>query len=207
MKKLSEYQAIIVDMDGTLYYQQPVRMAMLKEMLLHFWRLRDFLVVKKYRKLFEQGLSEKERLSQLPCNASSIIHEWMVDRPCGYVTKNKDRVLIRILTALRKTGTIIIVYSDYPVKEKLSALVFVPDMAYRSEDIGSLKPDPKGLKQVLRDKNIVSACCLVIGDREEKDGVLAANLGADAIILPKSSTEREKIYQEFISGSESDGGT
>ena len=47
MKKLTDYQEIIVDLDGTLYYQQPVRMAMLKEMALHFWKLRDFLVVKK----------------------------------------------------------------------------------------------------------------------------------------------------------------
>jgi len=47
MKRLTEYQAVIVDLDGTLYYQKPVRHAMLKEMALHFWRLRDFLVVKK----------------------------------------------------------------------------------------------------------------------------------------------------------------
>ena len=29
MKRLTEYQAIIVDLDGTLYYQKPVRLAML----------------------------------------------------------------------------------------------------------------------------------------------------------------------------------
>ena len=197
MKKLTDYQAIIVDLDGTLYYQQPVRMAMLKEMALHFWKLRDFLVVKKYRELFEQGICEKERLSQLPDNASSIIQEWMVERPCVYVAKSRDQELIRFLEAAKMDGAIIIVYSDYPVKEKLSALGFAPDRAYRSEDICSLKPDSDGLKQVLEDNNIAPECCLVIGDRKEKDGALAANLGADVIILPKTSAERKKNYQRI----------
>ena len=44
MKPLTNYPAIIVDLDGTLYYQKPVRIAMLKEMVLHFWRFRDFLM-------------------------------------------------------------------------------------------------------------------------------------------------------------------
>jgi beta-phosphoglucomutase-like phosphatase (HAD superfamily) len=51
MKRLTEYQAIIVDLDGTLYFQKPVRMAMLNSMALHFWKFRDFLIIQKYRKL------------------------------------------------------------------------------------------------------------------------------------------------------------
>lgn len=192
MKKMTEYQAIIVDVDGTLYYQKPVQLAMLKEMALHFWRLRDFLIVKKYRELFEQGFNERERLARLPENTSSIIHEWMVKRPCPYITKHKDEELIRRLTTAQRAGTLIIVYSDYPVKEKLSALGFSSDFAYCSEDIGALKPEADGLKKVLAENNIIPERCLVIGDREEKDGALAANLGADVIILPKTSSERER---------------
>ena len=73
MKQLSEYRALIVDLDGTLYFQKPVRMAMLKDMLLHFWRVREFLIVRKYRKLYEQGCEETERLARLPAAALSAV--------------------------------------------------------------------------------------------------------------------------------------
>ena len=198
--RLADYQAVIVDLDGTLYYQMPVRMAMLKEMALHFWKLRDFLVIKKYRKLYEQGVSERERLAMLPDNASTIIQEWMVERPCPYVSANRDKELIRILSVVKATGTPVIVYSDYPVKEKLSAMGFNPDMAFCSEDLGSLKPDPKGLRRILGENHITPERCLVIGDREEKDGALAHGLGSDALILPGVHAERQKLYRRAGKG-------
>lgn len=197
MKKLTEYQAIITDLDGTLYFQRPVRIAMLKEMVLHFWKLRELLIVWKYRNLFELGFDEKDRLDRLPRNASTIIQEWMVERPCPYVTKNRDEELIRVLAKARDAGITIIVYSDYPVEEKLSAMCFAPDMAYCSNDIGTSKPDASGLKRILSVNNIISEQCLVIGDRKEKDGILAQNLGADALIMPKTADEREKIYRSM----------
>lgn len=68
-------------------------------------------------------------------------------------------------------------------------------MAYCSEDIGTLKHEADGLKNVLAENNIIPERCLVIGDREEKDGALATNLGAKAIIVAKSIYEREKLYR------------
>lgn len=195
MKKLTDYQAVIVDLDGTLYYQKPVRIAMLKEMLLRFWRVREFLVVKKYRDLFEQGLNEKERLSRLPSYASVVIQEWMVDRPCPYVAKYKDSELIGLLEGAKAVSVMVIVYSDYPVKEKLRALRFFPDAAYRSEDIGHLKPEAEGLKRILEKQGISPDHCLVIGDRDEKDGALARNLGSEKLILPSSVSDRKTVLE------------
>lgn len=195
MKKITDYKAIIVDLDGTLYYQKPVRLAMLKEMALHFWRLRDFLVVKKYRELFEQGFREKERLARLPAGSASVIREWMVCRPCAYVAKYRDSELIRLLEDYRAAGVIIIVYSDYPVEDKLNALGFVPNLAYRSEDIGALKPEAKGLKRILEENGIRLERCLVIGDRFEKDAALAQNLGSEKLILPSRASKRKALYE------------
>ncbi len=199
MKKLTDYQAIIVDLDGTLYFQKPVRIAMLKEMVLHFWHFRDFLIVKRYRELYEHGLNEQERFASLPDHAPPITHEWMIDRPLPYVAKYKDSEIIKLLTEIGNMGKTVIVYSDYPVTEKLGALHFVPSAAYSAEETNCLKPDATGIIDILRGLSIVPEQCLIIGDRQDKDGDMARNMAADVVILPPDCSERLKIYEEIIS--------
>ena len=195
MRRWSEYKAIIVDLDGTLYYQKPMRIAMVVEMLLNFWLIGDFLIVKKYRELYEAGLQEKERFDRLPNRAPKIIQEWMIDRPQRHIRKYRDRSLIALLQKVQQNDVKIIVYSDYPVKDKLKALCFSPNHAYDSNDIGCLKPDARGILKVLEEQNISVQECLVIGDRYKKDGILAENMGSDYIILPSDMHGREKIYR------------
>ena len=198
MKQLTDYRAIIVDLDGTLYFQKPVRMAMLNEMALHFWRFRDFLIIRKYRKLYEQGCSEIERKAFLPVAASQVVHEWMLKRPLPYVAKYRDSILISRLEQVMKAGGTVIVYSDYPVKEKLEALRFLPDQAYSAEDLGCMKPNAEGLIRILTEQHIDPKACLVIGDRKDKDGVLGSNMSAEVLILPASRKKRTDIYKNFL---------
>ncbi len=197
MKPLTNYPAIIVDLDGTLYYQTPVRIAMMKEMVLHFWRFRDFLMIQKYRKLYKQGYSETERKAFLPAATSQVVHEWMLKRPLPFVAKYRDDVLITQLEQVMKSGIIVIVYSDYPVKEKLEALRFLPDQAYSAEDLGCMKPNAEGLIRILAEQHIDPKACLVIGDRKDKDGVLGSNMSAEVLILPASRKKRADIYKKF----------
>ena len=197
IKRLSDYKTIILDLDGTLYYQKPVRLMMMLEMMINFWRLSDLLVVKKYRELYSMGYSESERFKQLPEGAPNIIKEWMIDRPLKYIKKFRDEVLLSILDGMKDSKRVFVVYSDYPVKEKLSVLNFSPDYAFSAEDVGCLKPDPSGLLQGLRSHNISTEECLVIGDRYEKDGILAEKMGVDCIILPCAKTERRKLYKSL----------
>ena len=197
MRKLLKYKTIIVDVDGTLYHQTPVRIAMLKEMAFQFWRLREFLIVKRYRELYEKGYDEKKRLSMLPKDADQVIYEWMITRPLPYVYKYRDRKLLWILRRIRKKGIKVIIYSDYPVQEKLEVLQLEVDGAYSSEDTGCLKPDADGLLKILMDKNIKPEDCLVVGDRFEKDGLLALNLRCDSLILPKGNRKRIEIYKKL----------
>ena len=93
MKKIADYKVIIVDLDGTLYYQQPVRLSMMTEMALRFWRIKDILIIKKYRKLYERGLTEDEKMKLLPDGADKIINEWMIQRSLKYVRKYRDKVI------------------------------------------------------------------------------------------------------------------
>lgn len=195
MRRLTDYQAIIVDLDGTLYYQRPVRLAMLKEMLLHFWRLPDFLIVQKYRKLYEQGISEAGRFAQLPEKAPQVIHEWMIKRPLPYIAKYRDGRLIDLLVKANDAGSKIIVYSDYPVEEKLIALQYEPNGAYCAQDTGFLKPDASGLVDIIYSFGAQPEECLIIGDRNEKDGKMAANMGAESLILSSKIQDRKEIYE------------
>lgn len=197
MWQLTEYRALIVDLDGTLYFQKPVRLAMLKQMALHFWRLREFLIVKKYRNLFEAGLPERERLAQLPADAETVIHEWMIVRPLPYISKYRDETLISLLEQAMHCGVTVYVCSDYPVEEKLAALRFKPEKAFSAEDLGCMKPNAAGVQRILSEQNIPAESCLVIGDRHSKDGLLASNLGAEALILSGEKKARYEAFQQL----------
>lgn len=199
MRQLTGYQAIIVDMDGTLYYQKPVRLAMLRKMIIHFWRLSDFLIIWKYRKLFEQGLNEEERMARLPKRAPRVIQEWMLERALPYVQKYRDGELIELLEKVASKSVTVIVYSDYPVQEKLSAMCFSPEQYYSAADLGAMKPEASKLIRVLIAQDINPKNCLVIGDRYEKDGKLAENMDADCLILPGEKKMRRKLYLEAVS--------
>lgn len=194
MKRSSEYDAIVVDLDGTLYFQKPVRIAMATEAILRPWRARDLAVVWKYRKLLEREVPEEERLHLLPPNAPAVVREWLVERPLRLVARFEDETLVDMLRETSESGTTVIVYSDHPVEEKLKALNFAPDFALRSEDVGLPKPNADGLKAFLSERGIDPKRCLVIGDRFEKDGKLAENMGADSLILPKGKGKRRKAY-------------
>lgn len=180
---IGDHTTVIADLDGTLYRQFPVRVAMLAEMLLHFWRFRDFLIVRKYRKLYEAGIEEEQRYASLPARAREVIREWMIDRPLKYLKRFRNDGLCEKLNAAMDSGITVVVYSDYPVKEKLEALDFHPSYAFSAEDAGCLKPDASGIIRLLQGINVKAEDCLVIGDREDKDGALAAAMGCDCVIV------------------------
>ena len=52
-KSLYDYQVVIFDLDGTLYFQRPFRLCMLRflagYLLTHPRCAKDFLIIKKYR--------------------------------------------------------------------------------------------------------------------------------------------------------------
>lgn len=198
MRKSNEYEAIVVDLDGTLYFQKPVRIAMAKEAVLRPWRARDLAVVWKYRKLLEREVPEEKRLRLLPPDAPAVVREWLVERPLRLVATFEDETLVDMLRMASESGTTVIVYSDHPVEEKLKALNFAPNFALRSEDVGLPKPNADGLKAFLSKRGINPKRCLVIGDRFEKDGKLAENMEADSLILPKGKRKRRKAYGKLL---------
>jgi len=200
----SNKRAIILDLDGTLYYQMPVRLCIALRLALQCFcprGLRMLRLILATRKLYEQGLDENERVAALAERfhiseeiVQSMIHECMVEKPLPFVRLFRDRRLISDMEEARRHGVMLIVLSDYQVTEKLAALGFRPDAAYSAQELGCLKPCPDGLRRVLKDLGLMPQDCLLIGDRLDKDGRLAENIGMDYVILPRHYCKRRLRY-------------
>ena len=195
-----KYDALIFDLDGTLYRQFPVRVCMFLRLLSHYAlrpkRVRELLLLRKYRQLREKRFSveredfgriqmeEAARLCGLtPDKAYGVITSWMIHKPLTLIKIFRRRRLIDAIKAYKKTGTMIIVYSDYPVREKLCALNLQPDYSYWSGDdvIRCMKPDSSGLSRVIAMLGLEGKNILYVGDRDDKDGECARNAGVEYV--------------------------
>jgi len=180
-KKLCEYRLIILDMDGTLYFQQPLRFFMCVELMLyyvvHLRRVAELFMLYRFRKSYESGVLG---------NGNPVVEYWMQKKPIRYISLFRDKKLLSLIRQLREKGAKIAVYSDYPVQQKLTALPDLTiDYAFFAADsvIQCLKPDPAGLKNILRIAGETAGNSLFIGDRYKKDGKCAESAGVDFIIL------------------------
>ena len=213
-KIVSDIDACIVDMDGTLYFQGPVRIAMALRLgsfyLTHLFRIKELAALKLYREVREKEMFSGEddfegKQFEYVADKCGIDRErvektvshWMHEVPLSLISKNRDEKLLSFLREEMRKGVKVIVYSDYPVSEKLKALEFSPDAGYYSADeiIGCMKPDPKGLINILEKYGLNKERVLFIGDRQEKDGECALKAGVTACILPRIRKKREAYYR------------
>jgi len=191
-KELCEYRLVILDMDGTLYYQFPLRFFMFIELtfyyFVHIRKMAELFTLRRYRKNYESGILEKE---------TPIIEYWMQEKPLRYITLFRDGKLLRLIRQLQEQGAKIAVYSDYPVQKKIEALSgLTADYSFCATDtaIQCLKPDAQGLKNILRITGETAENSLFIGDRYEKDGKCAENAGVDYIILENNPMMRNVSF-------------
>jgi len=205
MNLAEKYNTLIIDLDGTLYFQNHVRLRMALSILIfcitHPFKWQEIFLVRDYRRHYSNGIKHFERCSLLAQKyhlyinqVEDIINKWMVERPLPFVRKFRDKRLISLLENCRTHGFKLFVYSDYPVADKLEALGFTPDVAYSADDVGCLKPSPDGLLHILKENNVKASDCLFIGDKFEKDGKCAENAGMDYYILHQSRIKRREFY-------------
>ena len=133
--KNKDYTAYIFDMDGTLYYQRPLRMRMFLCMagfyLTHPLRWKEPFMVRDYRKLREnEALLKKENWKDLIRDTLSdkyhveksrlqeTINFWMQEKPLEYIKNYQDKTLKHFIEQLQASGKKIIIYSDYPAGKK-----------------------------------------------------------------------------------------
>lgn len=217
MKSIYSYKAIIIDMDGTLYYQKPVRICMAMELflyyLLHFNKIKELFILKKYREIREKESSYKDlnfinnqyEIIAKKFNVNSeyvdkIVKFWMYEKPLKYIFKYADKKLLEAINKLKNNKIEIIIYSDYPVKQKLEVLDLNVNYTFSANDkeILCLKPNPKAIKSIMKRINLIPKDVLFLGDRYEKDGKSAQNVGMDYYILSSSRRKRKKQLREIF---------
>ena len=221
-----KYKVIVLDMDGTLYYQRGMQIMMLLEMgayaVRHPFSLWKFRVISLFRNIREQKIFAKDealpseyrleeegrtllqvqyqivadKLNKTAGEVAQIIEEWMFKRPLKYLHYTCDKKLRGWLDEWKQSGKKVVIYSDYPVKEKCATLALEADAMYSSEEkkIGRMKPSVKGLEIIGRELAVMPDEMLVIGDRLSKDGKMAEAFGCDYVILAKWKTVRNRYY-------------
>ena len=213
-KSIRKYKSYIVDVDGTLYFQFGVRWKMIWSIICYIikqpWKLQDIRIIYLYRLLRKNGelvhtcnFTDMEfayvasKVNTTSEYVRDVVYHWMIEIPLKYIVQEKDKKLLDFLAERKKKGADIIVYSDYPIKEKLICLKFSYSKGYYSGDerIKCMKPDPKGLMNIIRENNLKVNNCLFIGDRLEKDGCCAEKCSMDYLILPKNKNKRKKVWK------------
>lgn len=222
-KSLLDYKAVIFDLDGTLYYQKPFRIRMALylagHMLAHPSSMKDVLLIKKYReirenweeleksasyaddRILDKDLDSRQyeyvaRVKKVsPERVEKAVRFFMLEAPLKLLPMYRDEAVFAFINKLHDKGIKVVVYSDYPVKDKLDALGIKADACFTSADesIGCMKPAPKGIRVILETLGLTPEEAVMIGDRYEKDGLAAKENNVDYIIVSSSRKERKKI--------------
>jgi len=186
------YAAWLVDLDGTLYHKEPVRLAMAAELALAGWGA--IATLRAFRKQHEQLRHESSatpldpyrrqlqataaRLGTGEENVQALVNRWMFERPLKWLGLCKRRSLLSQLAEYRAQGGRTALVSDYPAQAKLRALGALElfDVVIASGEAGGpqrLKPDPQGYLLAAQGLKVAPEQCLVVGDRDDADGQAA----------------------------------
>ncbi len=202
-------RAVLLDVDGTLYYQNRLRSLMALELCTlpvvqmscraayEAWRaLSTFRRVREeLRSLGEaevclarwQYIAAAQRAGWHTTAVENLVAEWLYQRPLKYLRLCRRRGLAAFFTFLEHRGMQVGVFSDYPVMAKLRELGCAERMSVAlcaiDPEINAFKPSPKGFLRACTLWGLRPEEVLYIGDRPEVDAIGAANAGMPCAIL------------------------
>ncbi len=197
----TEIRAWLLDLDGTLYREKPVKIWMGLELALlgplHLPLLSTFrrqLEVLRHdlnrdpELRFEPSpFDEQIRRTSEICGKSedrvrTLVEEWMLARPGKWMRRVMRKDLLARVAEFRASGGKTACVSDYPAQKKLVALgidsLFDVVVASGEEPaLKRLKPSPDGFALAADKLEIPYEACRVFGDRQDADGEAARALG------------------------------
>jgi beta-phosphoglucomutase-like phosphatase (HAD superfamily) len=215
-------KAVILDVDGTLYRQGPLRRQMLLRLLkAHAVRpvagFRTFRALQAYRHAQEhlrEALSEDGAARQLQLASerarlpvavvAQSVERWMEQEPLALLRGCLQPAVEAFLHACRDAGVTLAALSDYPPDAKLEAMglksLFSATFCAQTRDIGVFKPHPKGILVALERLGVSPDHAIYVGDRADVDGAAAHAAGIACAILtdqPGSATDRHVSVASF----------
>ena len=204
---------VAFDVDGTLYRQRPLRIAMAREMALDAARtfsLSTFRILGAYRHLREAVGDERiedfdavliartaKATGAAPERVRALVEDWMETRPLRHIARCRYPGLIQLFAALRARGKTIAILSDYPAVAKVAALGLEADLILSAGEIGVLKPSPRGLLTLIERAGTTPDRTLLIGDRIDRDGIAAREAGAPCLIRTSKPKEGWPCFARF----------
>ena len=203
MKRLdwNAIDLVVFDVDGTLYDQRRLRLAMLRQLLAHSWHARSLDALRTlgtFRRIREelgnapdvsfvdaQYARTASRHNKTPEEVRLLAAEWIERRPLPLLAGCRYPGVEELFAGLRAQRKHIAVFSDYPALDKLAALGLRADTVVCATDpaIGRLKPDPAGLLEILRISGAAPERAVMIGDRADRDGAAARAARVNALLL------------------------
>ena len=211
----SEIDLVVFDVDGTLYDQRRLRLAMLGQLLAHAWRSRSMDALSTLRtfrhvrealgdtpgpSFLEAQYAQTARLhDKTPEEVRLLATEWIEQRPLSLLADCRYPCVDMLFAGLRQEGKQIAVFSDYPAVDKLAALGLRADSVVCATDphIARLKPDPAGLLEIMRLAGVVPQRTLMIGDRADRDGAAARQAGANALLRASRPHPRFNTFRSY----------
>ncbi len=111
-------------------------------------------------------------------HVEDCVKKWILISPLRHLKSLRFAGIVEFCSALENAEIKLAAFSDYPAKEKLKVLGFPNMLPVSSVDkeVNRLKPDPKGLLVVARKLRVPIDACLLIGDRNDRDGECALRI-------------------------------
>lgn len=208
----SRLKAIVFDVDGTLYDQTRVRIAMARRLLAFTLRhpsagLQSIRILREFRRAQERlrhvstdsaevaAAQEAETVARTGASLHVVRHcvkRWMELEPLDLLRRARRDGVVETMVAARARGLKLGIVSDYPADAKIGALhlhhTFDTIVCAQDQDVQRFKPDPRGLLVAIARLGSTPRETLYVGDRPEVDAVAAARAGVASVIVARRST-------------------
>ena len=211
----NDVDLVVFDVDGTLYDERRLRLAMLRQLLSAAWRARSLdtlRTLRTFRRVREslsdqpgsdfmqlQYLMTADRHRKDPEEVRALTQEWIDRAPLPLLETCRYPYVDAVFHGLKSQGKQVAVFSDYPALEKMAALGLRanPIVCVTDPGVRRLKPDPYGLLSILERTGTRPQRALMIGDRFERDALAAERAGVRALIRSKRPHWRFDTFRAF----------
>lgn len=192
-----KYKAVVFDLDGTIYNQTKLRINMAIRLGLYyvsrFWKVKELFVLKYFREVRDNWTKTDEELYKYISDkkgvseeyVTGVVTKWIYQNPLDLLMKCRKEEVYSYIQKLQSAKIPVIIFSDYPIEDKIKALGIAPNGMYCPGDDRNieLKPSPMGLNLIMKDLGFSSSEILMVGDRDIKDGEAARQAGVDFMII------------------------
>lgn len=205
-------RAVILDLDGTIYLQRPVRLRMLRRLLSYcavhpaagYRTIRTVIAYRRAQELLRepslgppayQDVAEAQILAACgmtrvePGAVRNCVARWIEREPLDLLKRYLRPGVREFLIKAKERGLRLAVVSDYPARDKLQSMglaeYFDVVVTASDADVQRLKPHPKGIQAALARLGVEPEEAVYFGDREEVDSAAAGRAGVTCVILKR----------------------